>query len=246
VTGEGVRDLYQVLGVERGSAAPEIQKAYRQRAKTAHPDSGGSVEAFSELGLAYAILSDPERRARYDRTGEADPPRPDNRDGNAVEVIAQKLGLILHAEQDVTSLDVASLLEETIRADIEEHKSKIAGLARGIERAAKLRQRVKRKANGHANALAGVLDWHEVSMRTQIKAHERALGSMEHALEILKDYSFAEDPVQASEKLAAADKVSAALQDALEALDELAVYLNAAPPPNPKASPEPPYCSAYG
>lgn len=241
-----MRDLYQVLGVERGSAAPEIQKAYRQRAKTAHPDSGGSVEAFSELGLAYAILSDPERRARYDRTGEADPPRPDNRDGNAVEVIAQKLGLILHAEQDVTSLDVASLLEETIRADIEEHKSKIAGLARGIERAAKLRQRVKRKANGHANALAGVLDWHEVSMRTQIKAHERALGSMEHALEILKDYSFAEDPVQASEKLAAADKVSAALQDALEALDELAVYLNAAPPPNPKASPEPPYCSAYG
>ena len=246
MTGEGVRDLYQVLGVERGSAAPEIQKAYRQRAKTAHPDSGGSVEAFSELGLAYAILSDPERRARYDRTGEADPPRPDNRDGNAVEVIAQKLGLILHAEQDVTSLDVASLLEETIRADIEEHNIKIAGLARGIERAAKLRQRVKRKANGHANALAGVLDWHEVSMRTQIKAHERALGSMEHALEILKDYSFAEDPVQASEKLAAADKVSAALQDALEALDELAVHLNAAPPPNPKASPEPPYCSAYG
>jgi curved DNA-binding protein CbpA len=245
VTGEGVRDLYQVLGVERGSAAPEIQKAYRQRAKTAHPDSGGSVEAFSELGLAYAILSDPERRTRYDRTGEADPPRPDNRDGNAVEVIAQKLGLILHAEQDVTSMDVTALLEETIRADIEEHKSKIAALARGIERAAKLRLRVKRKANGHANALAGVLDWHEVSMRTQIKAHERALGSMQHALEILKDYSFAEDPVHSGEKLAAADKVSAALQDALEALDELAVYLNTAPP-NPKAQPEPPYCSAYG
>jgi DnaJ domain len=245
VTGEGVRDLYQVLGVERGAAAPEIQKAYRQRAKTSHPDSGGSVEAFSELGLAYAILSDPERRARYDRTGEADPPRPDNRDGNAVEVIAQKLGLILHAEQDVTSMDVTALLEETIRAEIDERKTAMAGLTRGIERAAKLRQRVKRRSNGDANALAGVLDWHEVSIGTQIKSHQRAVASMERALEILKDYSFAEDPVQAGEKLAAADKVSAALQDALEALDELAVYLNAAPP-NPKAPPEPPYCSAYG
>ncbi len=245
MTGEGVRDLYQVLGVERGAAAPEIQKAYRQRAKTSHPDSGGSVEAFSELGLAYAILSDPERRARYDRTGEADPPRPDNRDGNAVEVIAQKLGLILHAEQDVTSMDVTALLEETIRAEIDERKTAMAGLTRGIERAAKLRQRVKRRSNGDANALAGVLDWHEVSIRTQIKSHQRAVASMERALEILKDYSFAEDPVQAGEKLAAADKVSAALQDALEALDELAVYLNAAPP-NPKAPPEPPYCSAYG
>jgi curved DNA-binding protein CbpA len=240
-----VRDLYQVLGVERGAAAPEIQKAYRQRAKTSHPDSGGSVEAFSELGLAYAILSDAERRARYDRTGEADPPRPDNRDGSAVEVIAQKLGLILHAEQDVTSMDVTALLEETIRAEIDERKTAMAGLTRGIERAAKLRQRVKRRGNGDANALAGVLDWHEVSIRTQIKAHQRALVSMERALEILKDYSFAEDPVGAGEKLAAADKVSAALQDALEALDELAVYLNAAPP-NPKAPPEPPYCSAYG
>lgn len=245
MTGEGVRDLYQVLGVERGAAAPEIQKAYRQKAKTSHPDSGGSVEAFSELGLAYAILSDSERRARYDRTGEADPPRPDNRDGNAVEVIAQKLGLILHAEQDVTSMDVTALLEETIRAEIGERKTAMAGLTRGIERAAKLRQRVKRKGNGEANALAGVLDWHEVSIRTQIKAHQRAVASMERALEILKDYSFAEDPVHAGEKLAAADKVSAALQDALEALDELAVYLNAAPP-NPKAPPEPPYCSAYG
>lgn len=240
-----MRDLYQILGIERGASAPEIQKAYRQKAKTSHPDSGGSVEAFSELGLAYAILSDPERRVRYDRTGEADPPRPDNRDGSAVEVIAQKLGLILHAEQDVTSLDVAVVLEQTIRADIEERMTAIAGLARGIERAAKLRQRVKRKSNGKANALAGVLDWHEVSIKTQIKAHEHALASLERALEILKDYSFADDPVQAGEKLAAADKVSAALQDALEALDELAVYLNAAPP-TPQAPPEPPYCSAYG
>jgi hypothetical protein len=240
-----VRDLYQILGVERGASAPEIQKAYRQKAKTSHPDSGGSVEAFSELGLAYAILSDPERRVRYDRTGEADPPRPDNRDGSAVEVIAQKLGLILHAEQDVTSLDIAVVLEQTIRADIEERMTAIAGLTRGIERAAKLRQRVKRKGNGKANALAGVLDWHEVSISKQIKSHEHALVSLEHALETLKDYSFAEDPVEAGEKLAAADKVSAALQDALEALDELAVYLNAAPP-NPKVPPEPPYCSAYG
>lgn len=241
-----MRDLYNILGIERGASAPDIQKAYRQKAKISHPDSGGSVEAFSELGLAYAILSDPERRVRYDRTGEADPPRPDNRDGSAVEVIAQKLGLVLHAEQDVTSMDVTVVLEQAIRADIEERMTAIAVLTRGIERAAKLRQRVKRKGNGQANAIAGVLDWHEVSIRTQIKAHEHALGSLERALEVLKDYSFADDPVQAGEKLAAADKVSAALQDALEALDELAVYLNAAPPPNPKAPPEPPYCSAYG
>lgn len=239
-----MRDLYQVLGVEHGATAPDIQKAYRQRAKTSHPDSGGSVEAFSELGVAYAILSDPERRTRYDRTGEADPPRPDNRDGSAVEIIAQKLGLILHADQDVTSMDVAALLEQTIRADIEERTTTIAGLKRGIERAAKLRHRVKRKGNGKANALAGVLDWHEVSIKMQIKAHERAVGSMERALEILTDYSFAED-APAEDKLAAADKVSAALQDALEALDELAVYLNTVPA-DPKAPPEPPYCSAYG
>ncbi|NIQ95625.1 MAG: DnaJ domain-containing protein, partial [Desulfuromonadales bacterium] len=76
-------DLYKTLGVKRTAARKDIHKAYRKKAKTAHPDGGGSVEAFNALVLAYSVLSDEASRTRYDDTGEIDPPRPDNFDGGA-------------------------------------------------------------------------------------------------------------------------------------------------------------------
>ena len=68
-------DLYQILGVSRDATQEEIRKAYRKRAKELHPDlHPGDKDAerqFQELSAAYAILGDPEKRARYDR-GEID------------------------------------------------------------------------------------------------------------------------------------------------------------------------------
>jgi DnaJ domain len=216
-----VTDLYQILGVKRAAGRKDIHKAYRRKAKTSHPDAGGSVEAFNELVTAYAVLSDARRRLRYDETGEIEAPRPDNLDGGAVEIIAEKLGLIIHAEHDVTSMDVALLIERAIRDDIAERKGSVSHQRRAAERVTRLRARAKRKANGDDNLLARVLDWHELSIKNHIKKNEEAVCSMERALEILKDYSFADDLPAAS-----ADEVSGALIDILDALDQLAAVLN--------------------
>jgi curved DNA-binding protein CbpA len=219
-----VIDLYRVLGVERRAPRDEIHQAYRRKAKISHPDSGGSVEAFGEVATAYTVLSDTKRRERYDTTGEIELPRADILDASAIEIIAQKLGLVIHAEQDVTGLDIAALIEGAIREDIAQRRSNISSQSRAIERTTKLRARVKRKANGQDNMLAKVLDWHEVSARDQIKKNEAAVSSMERALEILTDYSFADDLAPA-----AGDEVSGALLDALEALDQLAAVLKTGP-----------------
>jgi len=68
-------DYYETLGVSREATPDEIKKAYRKLAKEYHPDrNNGSTEAesrFKELAEAYEVLKEPERRARYDRFGEA-------------------------------------------------------------------------------------------------------------------------------------------------------------------------------
>merc|ERR1719226_52490 len=62
--------FYKALEVEKGASEPEIKKAYRKLAVKHHPDKGGDPEKFKEITRAYEVLSDPEKREKYNRFGE--------------------------------------------------------------------------------------------------------------------------------------------------------------------------------
>ncbi len=69
------RDYYKILGVERNTTEQDIKKAYRKLALKYHPDRNQgnkqAEEKFKEINEAYQVLSDPEKRARYDQLGES-------------------------------------------------------------------------------------------------------------------------------------------------------------------------------
>ena len=77
------RDYYEILGIDRNADAEAIKSAYRKLAKKYHPDlHPGDTDAekhFKEVNEAYSVLSDPDKKAKYDQFGKAafDPPAAD-------------------------------------------------------------------------------------------------------------------------------------------------------------------------
>ena len=66
------KSYYDILGVSKSASQDEIKKAFRKLAQKHHPDAGGDEETFKQINEAYAVLSDPKKKAQYDRFGTVD------------------------------------------------------------------------------------------------------------------------------------------------------------------------------
>ena len=183
--------LYDVLGVDAGASADEIKAAYRRRAKNAHPDVGGSAQEFGDVKLAHAVLSDPERRARYDRAGEVEEPEPNNIEQGALGLIGIMLEAALVSENDPIKYDLVAVMKAVFLTQIIEVSRKLKVTRRSIERAERMRGRFRRNKPGE-NTIERVLEWEIAVLKRTACRSEAALKQRERAIELLSDYDFAQ------------------------------------------------------
>lgn len=183
---------YEVLGVDKNATLAQIKFAYKRLVKEHHTDHshGGDHDKMTAITKAYGILRDPEKRARYDRTGQDE--RPDDIEVQAINMLSDGFSQYL----DTGRGDEDPLHE--LRIGIEEARGRtnqaIAECQRSISRILSRAKKVKRKKPGH-DIYAEVIKAKMQTLNNKIESAGHFLKLTDTALAILDDYEC--EPVQA-------------------------------------------------
>lgn len=196
---------YDTLGVPTDADEATIKRAYRKRSSESHPDrEGGSCEAQQAVNVAYAVLSDPERRKRYD-AGE-----PEQASGPSA------------AEQVVIQHFIAALQESDDTNLVGSARARITRLIQSLDSAVndarrernKLEKKAKRlifKGQGQS-LLHMVIESRCAEITRMLELASRDRPNLEQALEILDQY---EDPMPEKPAGKLNDEFMAAMKSAL-------------------------------
>ena len=190
-------DPYEALGVARDATEADVRSAFRRKAKTAHPDAGGSSEEFTAINRAHVVLADPVRRARFDQTGVADDGS-DNIDQGALNLIMGMVVGILMGDADPMQADLVAEMHKHIEKQIAATSEQLKRLERACRRAEKAKAKFVRKHKGGANQIARMIAVHAEAMQLQQAGIRRTIDVHRRAQAILDEYRFTQDEMQAA------------------------------------------------
>ena len=178
-------DYYAILGVERTATKEEIKKAFRRKASEMHPDKGGADDdAMAAVNVAYEVLSDDERRAAYDATGE------DSRGmlmTQAQQGVAQLILQFIQGQNgngDIMTKVVAELCGQLAAA--EENVSEGERILASFQRASG-KLKFKGKGKDYASAMiAARID----ELKDKIRRARQNVERIKLGIECAKDYDY--------------------------------------------------------
>jgi curved DNA-binding protein CbpA len=197
-------DPYKIFGIDRDADLETIKRAHREKAKQYHPDNNPgddeAAAAFLACQRAFEILSDPERRKRYDRTG-ADSDRVDTRDSEALELLMTMFDKAVQPQIDspmpIGGTDFIASFRfglQRLRNAIEDDTKPIR---RKLERANYLAARFK-ITKGKTNVFKTRLEAMSKECDKQLAEFARRQAVIDRAEEILNDYRFETEPAKRS------------------------------------------------
>ncbi|KQR68853.1 molecular chaperone DnaJ [Rhizobium sp. Leaf341] len=195
-------DPYAMLGVERDADEAAIKAAYRQVAKTAHPDQGGDGAVFGQLQAAYDLLRDPVRRKIFDNTGY-DPQLADPRDLKGLLVIETLVNEVILDEREPGSFDPVAAMRRRLSDDIVKSRFHILELERHRTRVRQHMDRLGRRPD--ADVLGSMLRARSQSIADAIKTAEGQIEVIEQAYLMLEGYRYELESLRGEERDEAAE-----------------------------------------
>jgi DnaJ domain len=195
---------YDELVVARDATEADIRKAYRKKAKTTHPDSGGDPAEWSRVCTSLAVLTDPKKRKTFDDTGRIEEDRPDNDRAAALQIIEMHMGTICNEfiqssfrpDLDPRRLDVIKVIRGKVVNEIAEAKIGIKGGEKVIEFMRDMAKRfiqAKTSAAGEPDPIGRGLELQIRNAEEQIAGIRANVRQRELVLTILDGYRFETD-----------------------------------------------------
>lgn len=188
-------DLYQMLGVGKKASRKQIREAYRQKAKATHPDTGGSAETFALVKRAHDVLTDDERRAKYDSNGDTSEPKRDDSLRMAINIIGIVLDRVLtkidRKNADPVAFDIVADMKVMLGGDIDTLSNHVTVAKRNLVKAEKMLGRFRVKKG--ENFLDDIMRQKVEAARGNVKILEEQLTTGKKAMDMLREFSFACD-----------------------------------------------------
>lgn len=185
--------LYTTLDVSKDAPPDAVRKAYRKAARRAHPDHGGSPEAFQQLVLARDVLTDEARRAKYDATGTIDPGEADRAEANAMNLVAEAVNHVWTVcEQrrlDISAVDVVKDARTYLQGKVGECEANHGKAVDGARKIREFATRFKAKKD-QPNRIRLMLEGRAAEIERNAETIVPMIAAGKRALEIMKDHSY--------------------------------------------------------
>ncbi len=204
-------DHYETLGVARDADAAAIKSAYRKLAAQHHPDKpGGDQAKFQEIAAAYATLSDPEKRAHYDRTGEDGQRVPSEMEMIAPLVVGAfdraaekalggaqdaRMAMLYGSAKGLGRTDMVASMVKILGEDKARGEAAIRSIDDSVKQMEEMRRRLGFTGEEGSNIIASTLTT-RLRDAAELKAkNQHTIGLVEKATEHVRLYGWELDPV---------------------------------------------------
>lgn len=181
---------YTILGVPKDADDQAIKQAYRKLAAEHHPDKGGDKEQFLKVQAAYELLSNPERRQRYDEFGDLE--KTDLDTEARTTLTATMLSLVTKAKGDAKKHDLVKIAHGYITEKLAAEHKKIPKLNRDIRLWRDAINRLKIKGDGE-NFITPVFEKEILSAEAEIKLTKLAIEVGNRILKLLDGFEWVMD-----------------------------------------------------